>query len=257
MDYKILKKLGVRWVKTRQHGVDWCQARESGPQPKGPIMNVTDLRKAFTAQGIKGFSSANRATFTAAIEAAEVAAYAEDAARKPVAAPVAKKGSCNVCGKRRAAKNLNGQCEPCFEEGGWENTHNDSNHEGDEGDAADREDCWICHPELNRAQAEPKAGRSRAGMVILAKGSEVHKSQTFKVHAEISAWTVQILGSVIGDGGEGDGEERWVAIARRGDDVIELAWNGRAYDYHSSSAFLNGKSRKVRNLKEATRLLVA
>lgn len=40
-------------------------------------------------------------------------------------------------------------CNPCYTEGGWENTHSDEGHE-DGGNL--HEPCWICVPELNLAQ---------------------------------------------------------------------------------------------------------
>lgn len=215
------------------------------------MTSVQDLRKIYSAQGIKGFSSANRAAFNADIEAAELAAYAEDAERapKPVATP--KRGICTECGRKEDFR-ASGLCADCRSYGEWENTHSDSNHDADP-NAEDKDDCPVCHPELD--PRKPKsAGRSRAGMVIVAKGSEIHKSNTFKVAAEAAGWTVSVLGSVTTDR-DGEEIERFVARATKGDQVIELAWNGRAYDYPSSSAILKGKNRKVRNLKEALRFL--
>lgn len=213
------------------------------------MIAVTDLRKAFSAQGIKGFSSANRAAFTAAIEAAEVEAYAEDAARKPVAAPAPKKGECEDCGRRFKASESGHPtlCEVCYDYAGWENTHNDEGHE-----IAKEEGCPVCDPSLDPRKPR-KAGRSRAGMVIIAKGTELHKSETFRVAAEAKGWTVKVTQTF--EGTEDDGDSRWVATATKGNDVIELSWEGRAYDYPNSGAFLKGKSRKVRNLKEALRLI--
>jgi hypothetical protein len=93
---------------------------------------------------------------------------------------------CNVCGKRPAANFTNGQCDPCDQEGGWENTHNDGDHETVQESLEDveygktnhkteaeylawlkvqREEvagCWICYPELNLAQKEPKAKKTGA-----------------------------------------------------------------------------------------------
>jgi hypothetical protein len=217
-------------------------------------MNVTDLRKAFSAQGLKGFSSANRAAFTAAIEDAEIEAYAENVERFPVkVAPVSKTcGACEIrkpyTGPGEKAPRLSELCNPCFEEGSWENEHDDNDHESGE----KMDGCWICYPNLNAAKRAPRAGRSRAGMVIVAKGTEIHKSATFKAAAEAAGWSVKIL-----DTFEGTEEKdaRYVATATKGNDSIELSWNGKAYDYPNSSAQLNGRSRKVRNLKEALRLL--
>jgi hypothetical protein len=242
-------------------------------------MNVTDLRKAFSAQGIKGFSSANRAAFNAAIEAAEIEAYTEDAARAPkpvVAVTVAPKSKnlCIVCGERRgmsAAKrnemgigrDFGNQCFPCYEEAGWENAHSDSNHAAilevpdalrTQEDLSEINGCWICFPELNQAKRPARSGRSRAGMVIVAKGTELHKSETFRLAAEAAGWSVNVLGYV-NLAEDGEEQERYVATATKGGDTIELAWNGRAYDYASSSMTKARKARKVRNLKEALRLI--
>lgn len=222
-------------------------------------MNVTDLRKAFTAQGIKGFSSANRATFNAAIEAAELAAYAEKAEREAAAKPVAtaapkapKKGICEDCGRKVGKSGHPTLCEPCYDYAGWENTHQDG-HDDDEATAAA---CPVCHPELDPRTAR-KTGRSRAGMVIIAKGTEIHKSATFKAAAEAAGWAVRITVTV--ETVEEDGEEfeleKHTAIATKGDDTMTMVWNGRAYDYPASSMTKGGKGRKVRNLKEALRLI--
>ena len=104
------------------------------------------------------------------------------------------------------------------------------------------------------SEAAKKARRSRRGMVIVAKGTEVHKSQTFKVAAEAAGWTVTVTGEVY------DGETeatRYYADAYKGENAIQLAWDGRAYDYPASSALINGKNRKIRNLKEALRILAS
>lgn len=221
------------------------------------MTGVQDLRKIYSNQGVKGFGSANRAKFTADFEAAWDAAIVEDAARKPVA-PVAtaapKKGICEDCGRKVGKSGHPTLCEVCFDYAGWENTHSDANHDGEgNGESESDDECPVCRPELDRRT--PKGtGRSRAGMVIVAKGSEFHKSEIFRVAAVAAGWTVNVLGSVV-DGEDGEEIERFVAVAKRGGDEIELAWNGRAYDYHASGATFNGKGRKVRNLKEALRLL--
>lgn len=221
------------------------------------MTNIQDLRKIYSAQGIKGFSSANRAAFNADIEAAWDLAIVEDAARKPapVATAAPKKGTCEDCGRKVGKSGHPTLCDRgCLDYAGWENTHSDSGHDTDASAPKDEMDqCPICHPELDPRTAKP-TGKSRMGMVIVAKGSEIHKSETFRVAAEAAGWTVNVLGYVT-DGEEG--EERYVATATKDGQTIELAWNGRAYDYHSSSATLalNGKARKVRNLKEALRLL--
>jgi hypothetical protein len=229
-------------------------------------MNVTDLRKAFTAQGIKGFSSANRAAFNAAIAAAEVEAYAEDAARTPKPAKAPKrnadgtlKGKCTEGCGRRITKDVIGpeMCTECLAYAEWENAHSDQNHEAlmDSTDEAEEtKDCPVCRPELDPRNVAPKS-RSRAGMVIIAKGTEIHKSETFRVAAEASGWTVTTLEQAYETDGDEEPATRHYATATKGDESISLAWEGRAYDYHASSAVLKGKARKVRNLKEALRLI--
>lgn len=91
---------------------------------------------------------------------------------------------CNVCGKRRIGtgggdESVEGLCNPCATESGWENTHGDHDHDGIaagevvygltthkteadfqawlEVEKSYMEHCWICHPELNLAQKPVKA----------------------------------------------------------------------------------------------------
>jgi ribosomal protein S14 len=239
---------------------------------------TVELRKIAALQGIKGMSSSRKADLLAIlggrqerlIDEAHAEALAEDAARTPK--PVSRKrasSKCTECGRPEDFR-ASELCKECREYGEWENEHQDNRHAeivaaleagldasvlSPEG-AVELAGCQVCHPELDRRKAPlgSKTGRSRAGMVIVAKGSEIHKSQTFKAAAEAAGWTVTILGSVnIAE--DGEEQERYVARATKGSDVIELAWNGRAYDYPSSSAVINGRSRKVRNLKEALRVL--
>jgi hypothetical protein len=236
------------------------------------MITVTNLRKIFTEQGIKGASKWKREDFESAIIAAEFAAIAEDAARKPVVAEVAK-GMCIICGVRKGmsaktrreqglGKDFSDQCLPCYTEGGWENAHSDSAHDAmnlaalTEEQAVEVHGCWICYPELNEAKMAPRTGRSRLGMEIVAKGTEIHKSQTFKVAAEAAGWTVTMMSETyeLDEDATGEGT-RYYATATRGESHISLAWDGRAYDYPASGASFNGKARKVRNLKEALRLL--
>jgi hypothetical protein len=82
---------------------------------------------------------------------------------------------CNVCEKRRvgttgedpASAKHSDMCGLCYDEGGWENTHTDGNHdwvakliergqleladEQEKEEAKTMANCWICHPELNEA----------------------------------------------------------------------------------------------------------
>jgi hypothetical protein len=221
------------------------------------MITVTNLRKIFTEQGIKGASSWNRATFDATINDAHEAANLE-AERLLLASQMTAttpKGKCTECGRKEDFR-LSGLCAACREYGEWENAHSDEGHDDNAGAPKESlEDCQVCHPELDGRKAR-KSGRSRAGMVIIAKGTELHKSTTFAKAAEAAGWTVDITREFyeLPEGTEGEGT-RFYATATRGEDSISLAWDGRAYDYPASSARLAGKDRKVRNLKEALRLI--
>lgn len=88
--------------------------------------------------------------------------------------------TCNVCNVRKGTdangSSFNDMCDPCYQEGGWENTHNDGDHENiiagnvvygmtthkTEAEfktwlKEEREGCWICFPELNLAKKPAKA----------------------------------------------------------------------------------------------------
>lgn len=106
---------------------------------------------------------------------------------------------CNVCGKRRVgttgqdplSAKLAGQCGLCMDEGGWENTHTDDGHEAMNPDAMNpsaheleildtMKDCWICHPELNKA-ANWKPGKAKTAPAT--KATYVRRPQlNHKVH---------------------------------------------------------------------------
>lgn len=102
-----------------------------------------------------------------------------------------------------------------------------------------------------------KARRSRRGMVIVAKGTEVHKSQTFKQVAERAGWTVTIdvTARMVEEDGEFYEIECYTATAEQKGSIVVGSWVGRAWDYAGASAGVGGKARKVRNLKEALRIL--
>lgn len=220
---------------------------------------VTNLRKIFTTQGIKGAGKWKRMDFDSAIINAEFAAYAQSEAMEAAKQTKPKKGICEDCGRKVGKSGHPTLCPACYEYAQWENTHTDEGHEAVADSTSEEIElmtgCPVCHPELDPRKAPhgERKGTSRAGMVIVAKGSEVHKSNVFKVAAEAAGWTVKVMDTF--DETEGDGPARYYADAHRGDDAIQLAWDGRAYDYPSSSARINGKDRKVRNLKEALRLL--
>jgi len=206
---------------------------------------AVELRKAAAELGIKGASKGRKADLIVEIMKLVDAAKAE-AAKQAETKPAPRRGGCEDCG-RRVNKNVHPDiCEVCYDYAGWENTHQDGD-KGPEGHEA----CPICHPELDKRFTR-REGRSRAGMEIVAKGTEIHKSETFKAAAEAAGWTVEIHTETY----EG-GNTRHYADATKDGNAIQLAWEGRAYDYPASSARIGGKDRKVRNLKEALRLLAA
>jgi hypothetical protein len=72
--------------------------------------------------------------------------------------------------------------------------------------------------------------------------------------------TVQSETYELPEDAEGEGTRFYATATRKSGtnsdaDSISLAWDGRAYDYPESSAVIGGKSRKIRNLKEALRVL--
>lgn len=226
---------------------------------------TVELRKIGSAAGLKGASKGRKGDLLSdlsVIRNEQIDAIEKERAirtatsdPKPQAAPA---GKCTECGRKLKKGEFGGLCEADRTYGEWENTHGDNAHEGNSAasEAEEIAHCPVCHPELD--PRKPKlTSRSRLGMVIVAKGTELHKSATFKKAAEAIGWIVEITIETIDV--EEDGEtfqiERHVAAANRGDDAIKLAWDGRAYDYPSSFAVLAGKSRKVRNLKEALRFL--
>jgi hypothetical protein len=224
---------------------------------------AVELRKAASQLGIKGASKGRKADLIPAIMELVNEARKAEAAKAPApAAPAPAKNMCVICGIRRGSskngRDYRDQCDPCHQEAGWENTHSDAGHIHldlgalTEEQAAEVYGCWICYPELNLAKRPARVGRSRAGMEIIAKGTEIHKSNTFKAAAEKAGWTIKVHTETF----EG-GNIRHYADASNGENAIQLAWNGRAYDYPASSARVGGKDRKVRNLKEALRLLEA
>jgi hypothetical protein len=102
---------------------------------------------------------------------------------------------CTVCEIRtqytgaaggETAPRLSDMCNPCYAEGGWENTHSDGGHDqilagthttDDAYTISDMEFCWICHPELNLAKVAPKAGHTNTA----AKTRGSHAGHTHQV----------------------------------------------------------------------------
>lgn len=227
---------------------------------------AVELRKIGSEAGVKGASKGKKADLLAALLPIQDAQRAERDAKISASVKTAKRSKkCTEGCGRNITKDVIGPelCTECLEYAEWENAHSDEDHEstlansGDQTEDALEEiaDCPVCHPELDPRNVAPKS-RSRAGMVIVAKGSEIHKSLIFKQAAEKLGWTVEISREnyELPEDAEGEGTRHY-ATATKGDESISLAWDGRAYDYCASSAVLKGKSRKVRNLKEALRLI--
>lgn len=138
-------------------------------------------------------------------------------------------------------------CGPCYEEGGWENTHSDYGHdETSETVVAEGADesghrvtgCWICYPELNLAQKPytPRTGTSRVGVVHTVPIRESGRTKA------------DIVAEVIGDSAK-ISKAKGGIIRLRTADGTDLRWEGRR--------FIGGKvdGKVVRNVAEALRKL--
>lgn len=157
-------------------------------------------------------------------------------------------------------------CVPCFDEAGWENTHNDGNHEGiaekvaakkrltpnQKAEQATMADCWICHEELNEAKKgyTPRQGTSRAGMTInvsIRAGGETKAAETEAQMETRQPGAFQV--KVTTNKKTGD-----VAMtAKGGNQSFILFWDARGR-FTGGSVTENGKARKIRNVAEALRL---
>jgi hypothetical protein len=210
-------------------------------------LKTTDLRKVARDLEIKGMSSANKATLIPAIEA-------KQAEFEAIAKPSRMQSRrCVSCETRPATKESpEGQlCKLCLEEAGWENTHSDQGHE--EMLKADEDslgytlgDCWICHPELNRASAEyvAKRGTSRIGQVMhvtLRASGEEKAAQTI---AQLSkAWTADVTNSK---------GVTYLRVALGGVSGT-MVWDAQGRTTGGTYT-VEGKTRKIRNVAELLRL---
>jgi hypothetical protein len=223
-------------------------------------MTAVELRKLGATMGIKGASKGKKADLVKAIADMRIAeAEALAAAEAAKATPAPKKGKCTECGRKLKANEFGELCEADRTYGEWENTHGDEGHEALLDSTSEQiesqTDCPVCHPELDARKAR-KTGRSRAGMVIVAKGTEIHKSETFRAAAVALGYQVEIEYTETDELDE-DGEAiiRHHAVATKAGTVVEGSWIGKAWDYANAGAGIGGKARKVRNLKEALRIL--
>lgn len=211
-----------------------------------------DVKRA--ASDTKATLGAKLLNRTLEIEKEQAAAAAP---AKPVKAKTSKK-ICNVCNKRRAGNDvgISDMCQPCADEGGWENTHNDNGHtdlrakaDADLTEAEKVElasywltECWICFPEKNKAQRDPKTRGSKEGMKVVAKGDKI----TLVVEA------LKGMGATV----KTDTTTGITALVANlptalGGYHIEAAWIGAAFHYPAAS--FNGK--KFRNVAELFRML--
>lgn len=241
-------------------------------------MTSTELREFAKTIGVKRAANDTKATLTQKVlatmkakqaEREEIAAMkakakirtkVETAARAPKTTDTLRfdrTGKAKQCTAQPCTRKVteNDMCGPHNEEGLWENTHSDENHAanveamGPSASAKLTEGCWICHPELNEAEMEEgtifikPTRQSKAGMVILAKGTYHHKSQLVRKAIEEAGGTVTKLQTTKGG--------VTVLKAQYGEISITAAWDGDAFDYASAA----WGDRKYRNVKELVRLL--
>lgn len=181
-------------------------------------------------------------------------------------------GKCEICKTRPKMVKAQMQqrhgvgfpyCEPCLIEADWENVHSDDAHESyANGDwapekledglslQAEMKDCWICHPELNQAAKDyqTRNGSSRKGIIMIvpirATGQEKAKVVADRL-ADRFATRISTRKGIT-----------TLTLEHAGEVGFKLRWDGQGrYLYTESIATVNGKSRKVRNVSEALRLV--
>jgi hypothetical protein len=223
-------------------------------------MNAMEIRKVAQDLGIKNAKQFKKAELE--IKIAEIQAE-RDAAAKAEAKKATRPGRkqskrCEICELRPAtSESPEGRlCAACLEEAEWENTHSDNYHDDIEPQTDDETDnlgnvlanCWICHPELNRASSAyvmPK-GSSRVGMTIhvtpraagVTKANEVIKQLPAGFEVEVRDETSYTL-----------------LIVSNGAIMMTLAWDVRGRFTSEQTEARNGATRrKIRNVSEALRL---
>jgi hypothetical protein len=137
-------------------------------------------------------------------------------------------------------------CLPCFDEAGWENSHADGHSE-----SSKVEGCWICYPELNKAQREytPREGTSRAGMVInvTIRAAGVDKANEVLAKLDESYETTKITKP-----SKRNAQITKLAFASTVQ-AFELRWDDRGR-FIGGTVTEDGRSKKIRNVAEALRL---
>lgn len=140
-------------------------------------------------------------------------------------------------------------CEPCLVEAEWENVHSDDAHQTGNQQITVAE-CWICHPELNKASADyvQRAGTSRAGMRMTVP---VRASGLDKAAAVVAKLPEGYVHSVTKPSKRNGGITTLKAAKGVGDGII-LKWDAAGrFIYGPSTA--NGK--RVRNVSGAFRAI--
>ena len=215
-------------------------------------LSTTGQREYAKAIDVKRAANDTKATLAAKLLNRTLEIEKEQAAAATAAKPVrpskAPKGICNVCNKRRAGNDAGvpDMCQPCADEGGWENTHNDNGHEDLAADDSERDGCWVCHPELNRASDDyvARKGSSKAGMTVIAKGDKI----------SVVVEALRKAGAVVST--DTNAKTGFTGLVARLDTAvgsyqIECGWFGAKFHY--PVAHINGK--KFRNVSELFRVL--
>lgn len=254
---------------------------------------TVDLRKEGARLGIAGASRGKKADLVVAIAAKyeadrleqEAKAKAEDVRDsvrfgEQVGAAKSTPGAihCTSCatrkpgqgsaskGDRDSAKSV-GLCIPCYEFGGWENTHSDNAHDSLANGGADAAEfsggqetidsitaemkhCWVCHPELDESSKTyvPRAGTSRAGMKMNVTGGQngIEKAEAVQkaLGKRFALKVTKVKGRVVLDAAENGSPFGF-----------SIEWDSRGrFQYGPSTVNVNGKTRKVRNVSELLRL---
>lgn len=182
---------------------------------------------------------------------------------------------------------------PCADEGSWENQHADDRHDafselygnldglgavelrkaakglvknygklksGELRQAikdtitAEQDGCWICHPELNEAQKTSKTRVSTTGERPSRKGQKINVPLRASGEAKAAVVVKAAPKAPIKVEREKYGTVRLDLTTPSF--VLVLVWDehGR-YNYEGSVASVGGKTKKVRNVAEALRLL--
>jgi len=185
--------------------------------------------------------------------------------------------TCTICQNRKMytgkgpgvdqAARLTEMCNFCYTEGGWENTHNDDNHDALANGGADAdefggqenldaalammENCWICFPELNLA-TKPRsenAGTSRAGMRITVPIRAAGRAKAEAVKAQVPDGYKVTISAKRDDASQ-------IVLRAKGAVNITMIWDHDRGAFQSGTAqATNGTAKKIRNASEGLRAM--